>query len=126
VKALPVVCMLLTLVIAKPGVAGGGGIVLWNDGIAAALNDVVMADAVCRYTPGRGLNHHCFKLELNRSRTPFVVVTLLDEIVLMIDRYANPAVGGTIARGASFEFAAHSTNLFTEGIEARLSLKIEW
>ena len=111
---------------ATPAVATEGGIVLWNERIAASLDDVVAEDGSCRGGTERALNHGCVERALNRTRKPFVVVSLLDEIALMVVRYTNPTFDQSIGSHAKIEFAAQSPNIISDKIEAHVYLKFQW
>ncbi len=124
-RALVPACALLVLIAAKPGAAAGARIVIWSEPIAAALSETA-TDGTCRGPSAGALDHGCAERALNHRRTPFVAVSLLDDIAFLVNRVTNVAVDEKISDNIKVEFIARTTDVVDQEVEARLYLKFEW
>ncbi len=125
-RALVSASTLIALLAANPAAAGGNRIVVWNERIAAAIDEAVTEDGVCRSVRRPGFNRGCAERELNRHRAPFVAVSFLDEVALLVNRLTTLVLDEEIAERTRVEFVGEATNVFKRDVEAHVYLKFEW
>ena len=110
-----------------PAAAQGGAVVLWDQHIASAMNELLLSDEGCRGGPYAASRQACLGHQLNLSfeRHPFYVTTL-DQIALFVDRHRDLKVNKEIRPGTELKLNARLTNVYNEEAEVRLKLEIRF
>jgi hypothetical protein len=124
---LGIAVLLLLAPIAAPANAQPAAMVLWDEGVAAALHDQF---AVAGCDRGAYALHRqtCLANPLNVSleRSPFDRLTPLDQLALLVDRYKDLHLNRELGPRTRLRLKSRVMTLYDHEAELRLSLSIRF
>ena len=125
-KALPM--MALPLLCAGPAAAQSAGMVLWDLHLAGNANELLVSDDRCREGPYRLYRQTCVGNELNITleRDDERDETLLDRVVVFVDRYKDLNLDRDLSPGTKFKLKAKVSNLYQQEAEVRITLRVRF
>jgi hypothetical protein len=103
------------------------GVVLWDQHIATAMNQMLLSDQACRRNPYDNIGRSCVENQLNLSldRGPQILSTL-DELALFVNDARNVDVNRKLDDRASIHFNAKLATLTHNEAEIQLKLSIQF
>lgn len=103
------------------------GVVLWDQHIATAVNQMLLSDQACRRNPYENIGRSCVETELNLSldRRPRTLSTL-DELALFVDDARDVDVDRKLDDRTRVRFNAKVATLTHNEAEVQLKLSIEF
>lgn len=104
-----------------------GQVVLWDQHIATAMNQMLLSDRACQRNPYQNVGRSCVETELNLSfeRRPRPSSTL-DELVLFVDDARNVDVERSLDDRAKLHFNAKLATLTHNEAEVQLLLAVRF
>lgn len=103
-----------------------GGVVLWDQHIATAVNQMLLSDQACRRNPYQNIGRSCVENELNLGLERPRITSALDELVLFVDDARNVDVDRKLDDRAKLRFNARIATLTHNEAEIQLTIGIEF
>lgn len=104
-----------------------GEVVLWDQHIATAMNQMLLSDRACQRNPYQNIGRSCVENEINLSLDGGPRVrTTLDELVLFVDDARNVDVDRELDQRTKVKFNAKVATLTHNEAEVRFSVGIQF
>lgn len=118
--------VVLAVVFVQP--AQAAEMIVWDQGIASAVHEDLVAQERCRYSSSTLSRPSCGGNELDISVQPMPShrLSVLDRIALFVYRYKDLKLNQEIRPGTKLKFEANLSNVYQKEAAVRLSLRIRF
>jgi len=118
----------LAIAAAQPSAAQEpGGMVLWDQHIATATNQMLLSDRPCQRNPYENAGHSCVENQLNLSFDRGArILSILDELALLVNDARSVDVDRSLDQRARLRFNARIATLTHDEAEVHLTLGLQF